>query len=343
MNIESQMMNANMKKQIGLLRKLLFVLVFGTGWLFAPVPAKAAQQVLIIAGAGGEEAYSARFLDQVVALQGVLTTKYGYLPEEIHILAEDTAKIDLPARRSSADNIRRVFGELQGKLTRNDALLVFLIGHGSFDGQWAKFNLPGPDLRDIDFAALLDRLPVQRLLLVNCTSASGPFLEKLSHKDRVIITATRNGIERNATYFGQFFIEALQEKESADINKDGWLSATEAFVFARDRLVRHYADARQLRPEHPMLDDTGDGAGTETPDLLTGDGRLASHFFLEQQRGASKTAGQPAAPALSAEQKRILAEVEALKARKDSMPEQKYYEEFEKLMLELAKLNAERQ
>ena len=54
-----------------------------------------------------------------------------------------------------------------------DALVLMLIGHGSFDGVDYKINLPGPDLSAIELAGLLDRIPAGRQLVVNMTSASG--------------------------------------------------------------------------------------------------------------------------------------------------------------------------
>ena len=68
-------------------------------------------------------------------------------------------------------------------------MLVVLLGHGTFDGDVAKFNLVGPDLTAADWTLMLTGLP-GRLVVVNTTEASFPFLEALKAKGRVVITAT---------------------------------------------------------------------------------------------------------------------------------------------------------
>ena len=54
-----------------------------------------------------------------------------------------------------------------------DDFALILIGHGSFDGVEYKFNLVGPDLSAAEIAALCDRSPARRQLIVDTTSASG--------------------------------------------------------------------------------------------------------------------------------------------------------------------------
>src|SRR3954454_14406726 len=69
--------------------------------------------------------------------------------------------------------------------------LVF-IGHGTFDGKEAKFNLRGPDVSDTELTAWLK--PFERpVVVLNCASASAPFLKSVSGTNRVIVTATRSG------------------------------------------------------------------------------------------------------------------------------------------------------
>ena len=56
---------------------------------------------------------------------------------------------------ATAANVRKVLGTLRSSVNADDVLLVMLIGHGSFDGVEAKFNLVGPDLSSADWAGLL--------------------------------------------------------------------------------------------------------------------------------------------------------------------------------------------
>src|SRR5581483_9637554 len=95
--------------------------------------------------------------------------------------------------------------DLASKAAPDDIVMVVLIGHGSAQGTEARFNLPGPDLTATDYAHLLDKFPSQRVALVNAASASGDFIAALSKKNRIIVTATRSGGEKNETVFGEYF------------------------------------------------------------------------------------------------------------------------------------------
>ena len=136
-----------------------------------------------------------------------------------------------------------------------------LIGHGTFDGVDAKFNLVGPDLESADWAALLRPLP-GRLVVVNTTSASFPFLERLAGPRRVVITATDSAAQRFDTVFPEYFIRALTDA-AADIDKNGRISIWEAFAAASGHVRRHYQQRGQLSTERALLDDNGDGVGKE--------------------------------------------------------------------------------
>ena len=89
-------------------------------------------------------------------------------------------------------------------------LWLVLIGHGTFDGKEAKFNLRGPDFSASELEDWLQ--PFRRpLAIINCASSSGPFLNKLSATNRVIVTATRSGYEQDYARFGQFVAEAITD------------------------------------------------------------------------------------------------------------------------------------
>jgi hypothetical protein len=302
------------------------------------------KKAVILAGSGGTEKYAMKFYDQATKLREILLTKFAFRENDLHLFMETATDSLLQFTPNDAGSIKSVFSKLKQDLKQQDVLLIFLLGHGTYDGEWAKLNIEGADLRDIDFANLVDQLPTDNILFVNMASASGPFLEKLSHKGRIIITATRNGLERNATRFAEHFLSALEQDFEADLNKDGELSVTEAFIFARDNLVRDYDEKKQLRPEHPLLDDNGDGEGTETPDLLAGDGVLASRFLFKQEKAQSRTASEATLKTpLSPAQQKILEQVRKLQEQKSAMPEDEYYKAFEKLMIELARLKERKQ
>ena len=135
-----------------------------------------------------------------------------------------------------------------------------LIGHGTFDGKEAKFNLRGPDLSATELAAWLK--PFRRpVIVINCASSSSPFLNQLSAPERIIVTATRSGYEDNFARFGKFMAEAIADP-AADLDKDGQTSLLEAFLMASRRVKEFYEADGRLVTEHALLDDNGDGLGT---------------------------------------------------------------------------------
>jgi hypothetical protein len=139
-------------------------------------------------------------------------------------------------------------------------LWLVLIGHGTFDGRVARFNLRGTDVTEKDMATWL--APLRRpLIFVNTASASAPFLKALAGPDRVLVTATRSGNEVNAPRFGGWLAEALVDLR-ADLDRDGGVSLLEAFLHAAKRVEVSFTEESLLATEHALLDDNGDGIGT---------------------------------------------------------------------------------
>ncbi len=85
----------------------------------------------------------------------------------------------------------------------SEPLWIVLIGHGTFDGREAKFNLRGPDLTDIelsDWLAAVQATCRHRQL----RSASGPFINRLSGTTGWSSRRPRVGYEMNFARFGQY-------------------------------------------------------------------------------------------------------------------------------------------
>ena len=138
-------------------------------------------------------------------------------------------------------------------------LWLVLLGHGTFDGHDAKFNLRGEDFSDTELAQWL-RPCVRPLAVIDCSSASAPFLNRLSGKNRVIITATRSGSEIQYSRFGDYISSSIADP-AADLDKDGQTSLLEAFLTASSRTAEFYKREGRLATEHSLLDDNGDGLG----------------------------------------------------------------------------------
>ncbi|MEZ6054219.1 MAG: hypothetical protein R3C02_22975 [Planctomycetaceae bacterium] len=222
-------------------------------------------------------------------------------------------------------------------------LWIVLIGHGTFDGRAAKFNLTGPDVSAKELAEWLDQVS-RPLAIVNCASASSPFVDQLSLTGRVVITATRSGSEVNFTRFGGFIANAIGDI-SSDLDKDGQVSLLEAFLTASRQTTADYEGLGQLVTEHALLDDTGDARGT-TADFFEGirtvkipeggetlDGHVAHQWHLipsdEERRFPDE---------LRPRRDELELEIALLRDRKSEMEEDAYYSSLELLLVELARL-----
>jgi len=307
------------------------------------------RHAIIIGGIGGQQEFTEKYFEQTARMYDLLTQRLQYDRENIVYLFEDTQYDSVRIEHTAtAENVRRAFNEVGKKMTSEDQLFVFLVGHGTFDGRWSKFNLVGPDLRDIDYAQLLAELPTKRVVFVNTSSASGPFIKTLSGEERIIITATKSGTQYHETSFADFFLDALSGTDS-DFNKDGKVSLLEAFQFARKQQDQLYEDERRLRTEHPLLDDNGDGEGSQEPDNSE-DGRWAGRVSLSpvsqelQETLEKANAGQLSlADSLRLEKARLTRAVEDLKAKKEQLSAEEYTRQLENLLIRLAKVNRELQ
>ena len=281
---------------------------------------------VIINGAGGEPEYAKQFEQWSKELGSVLSERFGFDSKQIRVLTE---------KQATAEEVKRTFASLKLQLDANNLLFVFLIGHGSFDGKESKFNLIGPDLPASEYNVLLSALPTRRIVVFNMASASGEFIKSLAAKGRIVITATRNGQETNATRFTGFLITALNAADG-DTDQDGHTSVLEAFVYATRLTDDFYKRAGRLASEHAMIDDNGDGVGHEK--VEAGEGLLARATYLDSL-SVDEAAASAATGKLLKERTRLEGEIEQLIARKQSMPEGEYEANLERLFIELAKVN----
>ncbi len=265
---------------------------------------------LIVGGLGGEPDYEQRF-----------ATYVGDLEKICRQLGGDASRVTvLSGKAATREAIQAAVEKLARAVTPSDALAVFLIGHGTFDGTAYKFNLPGPDLTAEELGALLDRVPAKRQLLVNTSSSSGVCAEKLARPERVVVTATRSGTERNATVFARYWVEALRDP-AADSDKNESISALEAFRYAEEKVKRFYAENNRLATEHPRLE-----------------GKLAGGFVLARLGAAAAAFADPARRQLLARRESIEQQIDALKLKKAALATEQYQKELERLLLELARV-----
>jgi hypothetical protein len=205
--------------------------------------------VILAVGAPGSPEFATNFIRQAELWSAVCLRAQARLTQ-----------IGLDSGGSTTDRDRIRAALTSEAQTSDQALWVVFIGHGTFDGTEARFNLRGPDVSASDLAEWL--APVRRpVVFIDTTSASAPLLNELSKTNRVIITATRSGNEQNFSRFGLFFAEALADPGS-DLDKDGQSSALEVFLAASARVAEFYKTEGRLATEHALLDDNGDALGT---------------------------------------------------------------------------------
>jgi hypothetical protein len=263
-------------------------------------------------------------------------SRLGVPADHVAYLIDQTQEGDKNVTgKATVEEIAKTFDRFAKQATPEDAVYVVLIGHGSYDGKTAKFNLPGPDISAADFNTQFRKLPTKKIVFVDTTSASGPFLNELSAPGRTIITATRNGAENFSTLFGGYFVDALTGDE-ADADKNRRVSMLEAFQFAKAGVQRAYEKEGLLSTEHALLDDNGDKSGSADPSTNGPDGKVASLLAIGSAADAAALPTDPKLRALVLEQRELEHSVESLRLLKESMDPAKYQSELEKLVTDLA-------
>jgi hypothetical protein len=300
-------------------------------WLACAPPAAAQQRyAIVVSGASGGELYASRLGSWREAMVRVLGEKLGFEADHVLVFAESTPAVPAATRERIGASVER----LAGALGPEDLLLIVLMGHGSFDGVEAKFNLVGPDFDAAEWRDLLRPLRA-RLVLVNTTGASFPFLERLSGPRRTIITATESAAQRFDTIFPEFFA-AVFEDDGSDLDKDGRVSLLEAFSGASRAVKQHYERRGQLPIERAMIDDNGDGVG-KWAGAAGPDGAIAARTFLDSSDAAATTDAELAD--LFQRRAALESQVDELRSRKPIMPPEDYMREFEQVMIELARVS----
>jgi hypothetical protein len=289
--------------------------------------------VIIVIGAGGEAEFGSNFVRQATLWQSACE-KAGARAITIGLESGN------PTNATDHDL-------LQQALTAESKdgpgqLWIVLIGHGTFDGKEARFNLRGPDVSATELALWLKAFR-RPLALINTASASAPFLNKLSGANRVIITATRSGHEQNYARFGEYFAQTLTNAQ-ADLDKDGQVSLLEMFLSASRQVAEFYKMESRLATEHALLDDNGDGLGTpaewfrglratkKPKENTSVDGLLAQQFHLIRAKAETNLPAEQRARRDALERAVFLH-----REKKAQLPEDEYYRELEKLLLDLAR------
>jgi hypothetical protein len=275
------------------------------------VPAHSAVRVLIVSGLGGEASYEQKFTTQAKAVAAAASRSGAATKDVVVITGEQ-------ARRTALDPELKKFA---GAVKNDDQVVVVLIGHGSFDGEEYRFNLPGPDITGHEILAFLDSMPASQMLVVNATSASGSVIEQWRRPNRVVITATKSGGERNATRFAEYWVQALSSPE-ADRDKNEIVTAAEAYDYASRKVADTFKSDASLATEHSRLD-----------------GKNAERIVVARLGSAALLPSDEQLDAMMKEQGTLETKLDALKAKKGSLGQDEYYGELEKVLIDVAHLD----
>jgi hypothetical protein len=293
-------------------------LKFGLLFLCGALCANATTYCVTVAGLGGEPDYEQRF-----------ATWSKEIDQTLKSAGSDVKSETLSGANATKARFRTTLESIARDAKSQDALVVMLIGHGSFDGTDYKINLPGPDVSATELAAMLDRVPAGRQLVVNMTSASGGSVHALQKPNRTVITATRSGSEKNATVFARYWVEALRDA-AADTDKNEVITALEAFKYAELKTKQFYDTQKRLSTEHASLD----GGDQQGP-------MMAARFPLLRLGSIQMAAKDPAKQALLAQREELEQKIDQLKFQKAAIPADEYKKQLSTLLLELAKTQAE--
>jgi len=278
--------------------------------LVLPTLAGAASFTFVVAGLGGEPEYEQRFREQAVAIADAAKKAAG---EQGHVVV-------LTGEQARRDSLKREFQDFAGKVKAADSVTVVLIGHGTYDGEEYRFNVPGADITGAELEQLFDRLPAKKQLIVNATSSSGATIELWQRPERIVITATKSGGERTATRFAQYWLQAVSG-DAADLNKDEVVTAAEAFDYANRQVAASYKSDVSLATEHARI------AGEES-----------AAFTVARIGSSAGSSADPEVTALLAQRGQIEQDLDGVQGRKASLSEDQYYDELEGVLVRLALL-----
>ena len=311
------------------MRSVLLVLLCTTSAGLGAKAAYAAPYYVTVAGLGGEPDYEQRF----TALAKDLDKFFKAAASDAHVYT-------FTGSDATKAKLTETLSQIAREAKPEDEFTLILIGHGSYDGEVYKFNLPGPDISGEDLAILCDRIPAKRQLIVNTTSASGGSIGALQKAGRVVIAATKTGTEKNATVFARYWVDALRDG-SADTDKNEAISALEAFVYADRKTAAFYESQKRLATEHAVLEDTGKKEAVRAASAENGEGLLAGSFVVLRIGAAQKAANDPAKRALLDKKEELERKIDLLKYQKAAMSAEDYKKQLADALVELARVQGD--
>ncbi len=270
---------------------------------------------VIIVGHPGDNEHVEMFRSAVAKIRNGMVEHYGFRAEDIHVftgdgeeedaatVAEQTAERNAdgttgaesalpsddvldstaagpPAKPATRESIATELQPLKPTVRADDSLYVIAMGHTHFEAGLAWFNLHGPDVQQTQFAEFFQGFKAKEQVFFVTIPCSGYYIRTLSGPGRYIITATETDLEVNETLSPHALADLFSADPDVkwDLNSDKQLSLLEFYIALCQGVADLYSDETLIATEHGLLDDNGDGRGSE----------LQQHYLSEDQGGLPK-------------------------------------------------------
>ena len=262
---------------------------------------------LIATGLGGNSDYETEF-----------TRHANRIFKQLNKVSDDVTL--LSGENANTESLQATLNVLINRTNADDVLILIYVGHGSYNGEVFKFNVQGPDFSATDLARWLEPARAKQQLVVVTGASSGAVQQTLASDGRTVISGTRSGEQRNATVFGRYFSAALED-DAADVDKDLRITAVEAFRYAQSGINTHYTRNNEMTTENPI------SSGPEPTMVLA---------HLE-----TLPAVDPGLAHLFTQRDSLEQDMASLRADKASYTEDEYFNELQRLLLELAMIESQ--
>ncbi len=116
--------------------------------------------------------------------------------------------------------------------------------------------------------------------------ASGYFAKSLAAPKRVVVTATEADLEVNETLSPDALADVFNPSDTAplpDCDADGAITLFDLYIELSRNVARRYVAETLIATEHGLLDDNGDGRGTE----------LQRDYLTEEEGGRARRGTPP--------------------------------------------------
>jgi hypothetical protein len=218
---------------------------------------------VILVGIPGDAEHAKLFDRTADSWEYWLTEALEFDADHVLRLPLKSATSDAPAGLT-ADVIRTTFVDLAAKLSEEDSLWVFTLGHGNYDGKHAWFHVAGRDPSHEDFARWLSEIRCREQVFWLTQANSGWFVKPLAKPGRIVIAATAADDESNETEFPEALATiAHRTADQLDADRDNRVSLAELFTAVTAEVLKRFQSDKRLPTEHAQIDDNGDGKGTE--------------------------------------------------------------------------------